>query len=138
MVATAGAPPHAPQRLPTPDGLLCPKCGAAEFVTRWQRFKDGSSHVRADCARCGKFVRYLEKPGAPEPQYTPRRPEAHEQAAAPPPASWWWIGMVRPSDGVWRAVALAPTVGRCWDTLLHCHLEGDYLLVPTHPPRREP
>ena len=54
-------PPGAAVDLPrcrAPDGLLCLHCGAAAFRTSWQSFANGTRHVRADCARCGAFVRW--------------------------------------------------------------------------------
>jgi hypothetical protein len=50
----------------------CRRCRSTQFRTREQEFKDGTRHVRQECAGCGKFVRYL-----------PRRDET-EQAPRPP------------------------------------------------------
>src|SRR5262249_47776852 len=107
-----------------PAGLLCQKCGAAEFKTSWQQFAGGKKHLRADCARCGAFVRYLKQPGAPEPEYQPAPEGTHRSNNAAPPDSWLWIGMIRLNDGLWRAVATAPTLAKCWDVLLHYPGQG--------------
>jgi hypothetical protein len=120
-------------RYPTPEGLLCPKCGKSAFRTFWQTFADGNKHVRCNCAKCGAFVRYLPKPGGPECRYEPRKPNAHAAEMAPPPEGWVWIGMIRQSDKQWHAVAMAPTLDRTWDALLHYPGTGDYLCFPSKP-----
>jgi hypothetical protein len=125
-------PGHSPAEL----GLVCPGCGAAEFKTRCQEFRDGTRHVRADCARCGKFVRYLKQPGGPDfklERYRPDPDQPDHPAHEPPPESWRWVGFIRQADRVWRPVAEAPTLGRCWDALLHYPGDGDRLCVPTRP-----
>jgi hypothetical protein len=138
-MSSASGPPAAsasdasPERLPLPEGLVCPKCGGSTFKTFWQTFKDGSKHVRCECATCKAFVRYLPNPGGPECHYEPRKAGAHEDELAAPPESWHWVGMVRQADEVWRAVAMAPTLGRCWDCLLTYPGEGDRLCTPTRP-----
>jgi hypothetical protein len=38
--------------------------------------------------------------------------------------------MVRGTDGVWLAVALADDLHRCQEALLTCSLEGDRLCTP--------
>ncbi|HEX5271849.1 MAG TPA: hypothetical protein VFW33_15230 [Gemmataceae bacterium] len=119
------------ERLRTPLGLSCPKCGATAFKTFWQTFENGTRHVRCDCAECGAFVRYLKQPGAPEPKYEPRKPTAHAGELATPPADWHWIGLIRQDDEMFHPVALAPTRDRCWDALLHFPGEGDRLIIPT-------
>jgi hypothetical protein len=127
-------------RCPVPDGLLCPKCGAAEFRTAWATFKDGSRHVRADCAKCGAFVRFLKQsPDAPDFRYeattvTASMPADHPARKAPPDG-WTWIGLVRLDDGHWRAVATSTTLARCWDALLHYPGVGDLLCIPSKPTR---
>src|SRR6266542_5977771 len=116
-----------------PDGIVCRKCGAAEFRTYWQTFANGNRHVRADCARCGAFVRYLKQEGAPEPKFEPKRPDASAAATAAPADDAEWVGWIRPADGRWRPVALAATLGKCWDVLLTCPLDGDRLALPCNP-----
>jgi hypothetical protein len=134
---------HSTAKLPTPSippGVTCPHCGATEFKTRWQTFVSGVRHVRMECASCKRFVRYLKQsPQSLDYRHEPRRHDAHPPELTPPPASWEWIGLIRKSDQVWRAVALAPTLGRCWDTLLHNPGEGDRLCISTKPdpPRKE-
>jgi hypothetical protein len=115
-----------------PPGLICPHCGATEFTTSWQTFADGTRHLRMGCRACGGFVRFL-KQSKDQPDYRkePRRPDAHQPELTPPATSWEWIGLIRHSDQVWRAVALAPTLARCWDSLLHYPGEGDRLCVPS-------
>jgi hypothetical protein len=131
----AQAPPT-PREVPL--GLKCPKCGGTEFKTWWQTFANGTRHIRADCAACRAFVRYLKQPDSPEPKYQPRRPDASKESLAPPPADWQWLGWVRQGDGIWRSVALCPTLARCWDTLLHYPGEGDLLCIPTRPEDAKP
>lgn len=43
------------------DSLECPDCGASEINVKLQRFKDGTRHRRAECAKCGRFIKYLPK-----------------------------------------------------------------------------
>src|SRR5262249_21301356 len=43
-------------------GLACRSCGAAGMRTRWQTFADNTRHIRAECARCGAFPRFLKQP----------------------------------------------------------------------------
>src|SRR6185312_6957850 len=112
-------------------GLVCRRCGGARFRTSWQTFSDGTRHVRADCAACGAFVRYLKQPGAPEPRHEPQRADASRPSLAPLPVSWRWIGWIRQADRVWRPVAEAATLEGCWDTLLHYPGEGDRLCIPS-------
>jgi hypothetical protein len=118
-----------------PAGVVCPKCGGSTFRTSWQTHSNGTRHVRCDCASCGAFVRWLKQEGAPGPRYRARRPEAHDKSMASPGAEdWWWLGLIRPGDGVWYPAAMSASLAGCWDTLLHNHLEGDYLLMPVRPP----
>jgi hypothetical protein len=131
------APVELPPAASAPEGLRCPKCGGTAFKTFWQTFADGSKHVRADCAACGAFVRYLKQPGSPDFKHEPRKPGAHIDELAAPPDSWCWIGMIRQADELWRAVAMAPTLGRCWDCLLTYPGEGDRLCVPSKPVLQE-
>jgi hypothetical protein len=69
-------------------------------------------------------------------QLQERRPDAGELTAAPPPANASWLGWLRQSDAVWRPVALAPTLGKCWEALAHHFGDGDLLAVPTDPAAR--
>ena len=39
----------------------CRKCGAREAVELMQTFKDGSNHVRVECAQCGQYFRYVSR-----------------------------------------------------------------------------
>jgi hypothetical protein len=108
-------------------GLSC-VCGSAEFRTAWQTFSDGSKHVRATCADCGRFVRWLPHPPAARLERT-ALPADHPAVQAPPPA-WTWVGAVRPVDGIWRVVAVAATLEGCWDALLSNPMQGDMLCWP--------
>jgi hypothetical protein len=123
---------------PPPEGLTCPTCGVARFVTSWQTFANGTRHVRLSCGPCGRFIRYLKQEGVPEPKYEPRPVTVSRAASKAPPESWQWLGLVRPEDRVWRAVALCPTLERCWDTLLTCPLQGDLLAYPVRPGEKTP
>jgi len=38
----------------------CVKCGSHSESMSSQRFKDGSSHVRVNCAECGKYKRWAK------------------------------------------------------------------------------
>lgn len=118
---------------PAEAGLACAHCGATEFKTVWQTFADGIRHARADCSRCKRFVRYLKQQGAPEPRFERAPVDAKTQDLVAPSATWHWIGLIRQSDRVWRPVAMAATLGQCWDALMHFPGVGDYLCVPTRP-----
>lgn len=37
-----------------------PKCGGADVRLRWQRFRNGALHIRADCRQCG-FAGYVKQ-----------------------------------------------------------------------------
>jgi hypothetical protein len=113
-----------------PPGLFCPCCRGNEL----QLLGD---HGRAEpaCVGCGLFVRLLRHHGDPPPSYEPLPPGASEYAFDAPPAGSWWLGLIRHRDETWRAVTLGPDLGRCWDSLLTYPGRGDFLLVPTDPPR---
>jgi hypothetical protein len=53
-----------PDPAPAALGLACAGCGATEIRTWWQTFANGTKHVRAECARCGRFLRYLRTDNA--------------------------------------------------------------------------
>ena len=113
---TTAAPPV------LPPGLRCPAC------------RGGALRLSGDrllCAKCRVMVRLLRRRGDPLPAYEP----SDREATNPLPGAWW-LGLVRGADEIWRPVALSPSEGRCWDTLLTCPLEGDRMLWPTDPPRR--
>jgi hypothetical protein len=122
-------PPPPPAEL----GLCCRRCGASAFTTCWQTFANGTKHVRMDCGRCGAYVRYLKQQGAPEPkvQFAPADTPRNRLAPPTPADAWEWVGMIRLEDQVWRAVAKAPTLERCWDSLLTFGGEGDLLCMPS-------
>src|SRR5262245_17369846 len=96
-------------RKPNPQGLLVPRCGVAEHMTTKQVFRDNTEHIKLTCARCNKFLRYLKQEDAPDFKYEPAPPTTHKSNSKPPPQSWDWLGLIRLSDGKWRAVALAPS-----------------------------
>jgi hypothetical protein len=127
-----------PVNLPPPPpladlGLCCRGCGASAFRTLWQTFTDGARHVRMECSRCGTFARYLKQDGAPEPRVELAPPDTprNRRGAPVPEDKWEWIGLVRQEDQVWRAVAKALTLERCWDVLLHYPGEPDLLCMPS-------
>jgi hypothetical protein len=137
------SPLPAAHTAPGEAGLACRGCGAAEVKTRWQEFKDGSRHIRAECARCGGFLRYLTQPlQVPVEEVlavlTPADDMANRIPMAPPPEGWQWVGHVRLADGVWRPVALASSLTACWDSLLRFPGRADLLCIPCWPvPRVE-
>ena len=116
-----------------PAGMVCPRCQATTFKTTWQTFADQTRHVRLSCAVCGRFVRYLRQAGLPEPKYEPSTERPGHPALRPPADGAEWLGLVRSDDGRWRAVALAGSLGACWDALLTTHMQGDRLCVPCLP-----
>jgi hypothetical protein len=111
--------------------------------TTWQTFADGSKHIRAECSKCGAFLRYLKQPAKVPVEevlayLTPAGPDAHPANTAPLPESWEWLGHVRQSDGLWRPVALCSTLAACWDSLLTFPGRADLLCCPVAPvPRGE-
>jgi hypothetical protein len=116
-----------------PPGPACRGCRGTEFRTSWQRFKDGTRHVRMDCAGCRRFVRYLKQADGPDFRFEPRKAGAHAAELAPPAPSWVWVGHVRQADEVWRPVALSSTLAGCWEALLTFPGEGDRLCIPSRP-----
>src|SRR4051794_21852417 len=96
--------------------LKCQACGATWFRTSEAAPTDrGILH----CGRCGVPVCPLCPPGAPPFRYEPAAGVALSPGQEGPPTSWEWLGLVRHDDGSWRPVALAETLERCWDALLH-------------------
>lgn len=119
-----------------PEGITCRRCGGTAFKTVWQQFSDGKRHVRADCASCGGFVRYLKQPESPDFRFEPRQADAHGENLAPPPETWQWLGWIRQADEVWRPIALADTLDKCWEALMHFPGKGDLLCTPTRAAQR--
>jgi hypothetical protein len=111
---------------PHEAGVTCRACGGVGGVTRHCEI-DGKRLIRLDCSACGRFVRHLDPDGA---LLMPADPGVPAPAKRPPGSGCKWLGMVRAADGVWLAVALAADLGRCWDALLTCSLEGDRLAMP--------
>jgi hypothetical protein len=116
---------------PSDLGLTCRQCGGTAFLTHWEAVGD-TRRVRMTCAGCRRSIRLL-------PQTTDGMPDVRRELSALPkghPArqpvlvSDPWIGLVRQDDGVWIPVALAASLGKCWETLLACPLEGDRLCIP--------
>ncbi|MCK6478598.1 MAG: hypothetical protein L6R43_00190 [Planctomycetes bacterium] len=56
-----------------PNGCPRARPGCAGLLLRWQVFRDGTTHIRAECAACGAFVRYVRQ-----------TPEAIRRAGPPP------------------------------------------------------
>jgi len=63
---------------PAPNGCprALPKCTG--LVLRWQVFRNGTTHVRAECAACRAFIRYVRQ-----------TPEAIRRAGPPPAPGGW-------------------------------------------------
>jgi hypothetical protein len=55
-----------------PKATPCRRCRSTEFRAVPQTFKDGSTHLRQECAGCGKFKRYLQR-GEGENFFTQRK-----------------------------------------------------------------
>jgi hypothetical protein len=124
--------------LPTvPPGISYPQCRATGFQTSWRILSDGTRHARLECAACLRFVRWPRQDPQPEHKYEPRRPDVRGAALQPPPDRWHWLGFIRQADGLWKPVAMAETLGRCWEALLTYPYEGDLLAVPVEPVRRK-
>ena len=48
----------------TSDPPACRHCGSADRRYTWQELANGTRHIRADCARCGRYVCYApQTPG---------------------------------------------------------------------------
>jgi hypothetical protein len=124
---------------PAEAGLACAGCGATKFKTTWQTFKNGTKHVRMECAICGRFQRYLpqKKDDQPGFEHQPAQSDLHAKEMAPIPARWDWIGYVRGTDKVWQPVALCKDLASCWDALLTTHQRGDLLCIPVMPVVRD-
>lgn len=41
------------------DGAACGHCGGRDLVFRWQEIAGGRKHLRADCAACGRYVKFV-------------------------------------------------------------------------------
>jgi hypothetical protein len=46
--------------------IACPSCPGAGVVYYWQQFADGRRHIRADCNRCHRYIKFAPK----RPPYT--------------------------------------------------------------------
>lgn len=124
---------------PPPAGVVCARCSATEFTTRWQTFANQTRHVRMECGSCGAFVRYLpqhKETATPNYRYEPKPVDSHRRETAPPHEGDQWLGFVRSSDDLWRPVALAATLAACWEALLTSHMVGDRLAMPVRPVAR--
>jgi hypothetical protein len=121
-----------PEPTPAAEGLVCRTCGGQRFQTCWHTFRDGSRHIRVDCASCGRFQRY-----APQEQsrYEPAQSvPLHGKSRNLPLDKCVWAGFIRPEgESDFLPVATAATLGRCWEALLTNHLEGDRLAIPIAP-----
>lgn len=78
--------PHTTVGKPGRDNALsltCHRCGGALGPLSWQRFKNGSHHLRGECTGCGS-VRYVPQthPNLAVAPPIPATPE-HETAPAP-------------------------------------------------------
>lgn len=40
-------------------GVACSVCGSGFVTIGWQQIAGGRYHLRADCAVCGRYVKYL-------------------------------------------------------------------------------
>jgi hypothetical protein len=45
--------------LPIPE--RCKHCGPNVMLLRWQRFRNNTKHIRAECWSCGRFVGYVKQ-----------------------------------------------------------------------------
>src|SRR5262249_15442746 len=101
---------------PVIDLLACPTCRGCTVRL------EHSPPLPSDkiyCGRCARVLRRVRPPDAPAPRYrqAPAGAMPHEQEA--PPAGWHWLGLTKLDDGNWYPVALAETLPRCWEALLH-------------------
>jgi hypothetical protein len=126
-------------------GVACGSCGGTEGRTFWQTFADGTRHVRLECARCKRFIRWLpqhkhEKPEQEEDEpvgyYTKRPADVHAGEVKVPGSGWCWIGYVRLADEVWRPVALATSLARAWESLLSWPGRPEVLILPSRDTRK--
>jgi NMD protein affecting ribosome stability and mRNA decay len=60
VLARCRATRHRLGKKPLHEGV-CTKCGGLESRLRWQASSDGQRHLRAECATCGRFFRYVEQ-----------------------------------------------------------------------------
>lgn len=42
----------------------CGYCGSTSNKIIEQQFSNGTTHIRLECAQCGKFLRFAPKPGS--------------------------------------------------------------------------
>ena len=107
-------------------GISCKSCGHDRVKTAWQTFSDGRTHLRADCASCGRFLRYLPQQGAPPAPTTPQGDIGGRIATTTTTTTQLapeteggkvvYVGMVLFSEG-WQPVAKSTTVAGCWGAL---------------------
>lgn len=107
-----------PQVQPPPR-LACPACAGTRFT-----FDAAAGDV--SCGECGAFCFWVFARGYPPSVRVPGVPGGHDD---PPGEDWRYVGLVRFADGDWRPLAQAPTLGRCWDALMHLPYRGSDLLV---------
>lgn len=41
------------------ERLACQACGWTEARLQWQTFANGTRHIRAECRRCGRYIRFV-------------------------------------------------------------------------------
>ena len=51
-----------PAKPDTTQPIACPACRSTANSVSRQFFRDGTSHLRCECRRCGRFLKYLSKP----------------------------------------------------------------------------
>lgn len=39
----------------------CPYCGGEDATMRWETFSNGTTHIRVECATCGKYLRWAKQ-----------------------------------------------------------------------------
>ena len=54
----------------------CPNCAERRLTLSWQRFANGTMHLRCDCGVCGAFIDYIKPP--------PKNPDVEFRAAPSP------------------------------------------------------
>src|SRR5262245_8572071 len=106
--ARGESPTSTPWRRGATLMLTCPACSASVFRTEHSPPRRGDALF---CGKCAAELRPLCPSGAPAPRLHRTPAGAEPQDNRPPSADWWWLGLVH-TDGEWRPVALAPTLGR--------------------------